>query len=97
MALDDGLRARHELVVRALVHHLLGVVELGEDDAGVGPAEDGVGDVELVADLVEGHPPLDLLVIALEADLGIPHEEVDELAVCPATVLHAQAVGHLEV
>ena len=93
----DGLGARHKLVVRALVHHLLGVIELGEDHARVGPAKDGVGDVELVANLVEGHPVLDLLVIALEANAGVTHKEVDELAVCPAAVLDAQAVGHLEV
>ena len=36
-------------------------------------------------------------MIALEADLGIAHEQVDELAVRPAAVLLAQTIGHLEV
>ena len=87
----------HQLVVHHLIQGLLLVLEQGEAHAGVGPAEDIVGGVGLIVDLVEGHPVLDLVFVALHHRGGVVHEEVDRLPVHPAAVLFGEGVGHLKV
>ena len=80
-----------------LIHGLLGVGTLGKADAGIGPAVDVGGGVGLVVDLVEGHPVLDLVFVALHDSLGIADEEADHPAVQPAAVLFGQVVGHFKM
>lgn len=97
MAGGDGLGRGQKTVVGGLVEDLLGVLALLDGHAGVGPEEDGVVHVHLVVDLVEGHPVLDLAVVALEAHAGEALEELDQLAVAEAAVGAREVQRDLEV
>ena len=87
----------HHLIVRGLIERLLGILKLGITDTGIGPAENIDGRVGLVVDLIEGHPVLDLILVALHDAKSIAYEEIHQFAVGPAAVLLCQIVGHLEV
>ena len=97
MAFGHHQSRGHQLVVHGLIQRLFGISKGGVAHAGVGPAEDVVGGVGLVVDLVEGHPVLDLALVALHHGGGVMDKEVHQLAVDPAAVLFRQGVGHLEV
>ena len=53
--------------------------------------------LEGVVDLVESHPVLDLILVALKQHLAVALKEADQLAVVPATVLFDQRQRSLEV
>ena len=100
MADLDGQGAGHEFVVGCLVHgsffFFIGHAVL-EKNAGVGSHQEVVVEGTLVIDFVEGHPVLDLVLVALEADFSEADEEVDGLAVGKAAIILGQVEGHFEV
>ena len=97
VALDDGFCRSEELMVGDLIEHLVAVLTRLIEHAGIREGRERRVDVALVVDLVERHPVLDLVLVALEDRDGEAHEEVDELAVAPAAVLRDEVVRHLEV
>ena len=97
--LDNGLGGSHELVVSDL--ELLGpaagigvgsVFLLIPDHAAAG-ARVGVD----VVDLVEGHPILDLALVAAEKRLGIALKGVDHVTARKPVVLLCQVKRHVKV
>ncbi len=90
-----GLRARHKHVVRGLIDELLALL------AALAAVKDDVrhivGVAAHVVDLVERQPVLHTVAEALEDDLAVPQEELDEAAVAPVAVLLNQRDGHLVV
>ena len=54
-------------------------------------------EVSLVVDLIEGHPVLHFMLIALEDHFCKTNEKVDQLTVAPAAVFRHQVERHLEV
>ena len=94
---DDGFRRGEEFVMRDLVERCEAVFAFFVDDAGVRERREIDIDVALVVDLVERHPELDFVLVALKAGDGELHEEVDELAAAPAAVLLDECERHFEV
>ena len=97
MAHDDRLRRGHELMVCDLIEHGVFILARLVEHARVSKGGKFLLDIALVVDFVEGHPVLDLVLVAAETYLRETHEEVNQLAVAPAAVLRHQMIGQLEM
>ena len=85
-------RARHQLVVRGLVFHLVFVFAFLKHQSRAGKRA-----VQHDVDFVEGQPVFHQPVKFLEAGAGVAGEEIDHLTVAPGAVLRHQVHRHVEV
>ena len=85
-------RARHQLVVRGLVFHLVFVFAFLKHQSRAGKRA-----VQHDVDFVEGQPVFHQPVKLFEAGAGVAGEEIDHLAVAPGAVLRHQVHRHVKV
>ncbi|CZY57830.1 Uncharacterised protein [Enterobacter hormaechei] len=85
-------RARHQLVVRGLVFHLIFVFPFLKHQPRAGERA-----VQHDVDFVEGQPVFHQPVKRLEAGAGVAGKEIHHLTVAPGAVLRHQVHRHVEV
>ena len=85
-------RARHQLVVRGLVFHLVFVFAFLKHQSRPGERA-----VQHDVDFVEGKPVFHQPVKFFKAGAGVAGEEIDHLAVAPGAVLRHQVHRHVKV
>ena len=97
MSLTDSQSTGNQFIVTALIHHLLRIVILTENDTGIGPAKQIIGCIHLIIDLVESHPVLYLAVISFEAGPGKLYELFDRVSAQESVVSLGQFIWHFKV
>ena len=97
MPLNGSQGSSYKFMVSHLIHHSIAVFTLLVNDAGVGEGSKGRIHITLIVDFVEGHPVLDLVLVALKADDSKADKHIHQFAIAPAAILLDQMIGHFKV